>query len=226
MSERSISTRGSTHHARLCSLLVAATAAAAAAAVQGCGGGGGQTTGVPAAQFIDRVAAVSCEGDAECLDAWRRDAVGIDIAASAAAGRITYDEAAAAQCLTSLRNADCLTLNMLNLKWPWQLTGVAGCDRMLVPLLPAGELCASSIECTGSGHCYVPEGAVEAQCVAPRTAGQHCPMPYACADDLYCDGSAMCVPLLQPGAACTSFDMCAGGGDCEQARCQLPSSAC
>jgi hypothetical protein len=219
MSKRSISS-GDTRHAGLCSWRLAA----AAAVWLGCGER--TTTGVPAGEFIDRVAATSCEGDAECLDAWRRDAVGIDIAASADAGRIAYDAAAAAECLAALGDADCLTLNMLNLKWPWQLTGVAGCDRMLRPLLPTGELCASSIECTGGGHCYILEGGTQAQCVAPRAAGEHCPMPYACADDLYCNASSTCTPQVQPGAACTAADQCAGGGDCEQAICRLPSSAC
>jgi hypothetical protein len=195
----------------------------AGAVALGCGE---KENGVPAPEFIDRVAAVSCEGDAECMEAWRRDAVGIDIAASADAGRIAYDDLAAARCLASLAEADCLTLNMLNLKWPWQLTGVAGCDRMLRPLLSAGDLCASSIECTGGGHCYIPEGQTEAQCVPPRATGEHCPMPYACADDLYCDAAATCAPQVQPGAACTSADQCAGGGDCERSVCQLPSSAC
>jgi hypothetical protein len=196
---------------------------AAAAVTVGCGNEG---TAVPPGQFIDRAAATSCEGDAECMDAWRRSAEGIDIAASASAGRVAYDPAAAGQCLASLRDADCLTLNMLNLKWPWQLTGVAGCDRMLLPRLPAGELCASSIECMGGGHCYVPDGDTEARCVMPRATGERCPMPFACADNLYCDGAQMCAPQVPPGAACTSFEQCAGGGDCERGVCQFPPSAC
>ena len=129
--------------------------------------------------------------------------------ASIAAGRVTYDGAAASACLDAISSATCPQFGID------ESGGAipAVCAGFLVPAVAAAGACTQNYECT-TGYCH---GAVTAptqmdgQCEADPTMGQACDS--TCAAGLYCDQSTLkCLARKADGASCTIGNECTSGG--------------
>jgi len=153
-----------------------------------------------------------------------------------AAGRVTFDGEAAAECLQETRERLCDEL-ALRPRDP-------ACDRVFEGLREEGESCLSDecVEgqgCAGvAGECYgtcapsapSPCGAcsdgqwcdsTSGTCQEPRTAGEACPFRTACAEGLFCDapssglGTCLVPGSRAQGESCFDTPACDAGLLCD-----------
>jgi len=122
------------------------------------------------------------------------------------AGRLTFDPAAAARCLSALGSAPC-TANAV-------LTPVPDCEAVFAPVVAVGSQCFSSGECVG-GYCDAPDSCA-GTCRAYLAAGASCTNATQCDPRTdFCDpGSGSCTSLPVAGASCSGEGSCFSGLFC------------
>jgi len=194
--------------------LLALILVAAAACKSGGGTNGAQALASPQA-FQDALDATSCATAIRCGVLGASEATTCASNAASArqafpspysvtdavkAGRLTYDPASAARCLSALGSAPC-TANAL-------LTRVADCDAVFTPVVAVGSQCFSSGECVG-GYCDAPEGCA-GTCRAHLATGANCANATQCDPGTdFCDpGSESCTTLPVAGASCSGEGSC------------------
>ncbi len=125
------------------------------------------------------------------------------------AGRMTYDPAAAGDCLFAVGGilSDC---SLGNDDWP------VACDAFLVGAVAAGGYCESGSECVGGLECY------EDACTLMPVEGQPCLAGYDCADDHFCGDDTLCHAERSAGQPCPE-----GGEACgDDLYCDSRSTTC
>ncbi len=213
------------------------------AVVGGCSdSGGGTVTGdpVPLTDLAAKFSAASCGVAFKCCTAAEISAqygtsitteAGCDTSiagllnslavpayqASIAAGRISYDAAAAGDCVALLNSVTCAEYSA-----DMSMTTVSGCGQFLIPKVANDGACSQSYECT-SGNC---EGAnssppTDGACKPVPTVGQTC--EFTCASGAYCAGTT-CAAQKANGAACNNGDQCTSGR-CETT-CMSAANVC
>jgi hypothetical protein len=128
-----------------------------------------------------------------------------DVDAAVAAGRLAFDGAHAADCLSALWALDCGTY----------LAAIdpAICDAVLAPKQMPGSSCKASSECVG-GECKGLVPGCSATCVAYPTA---CDKAFECPPDQYCSpGNHSCAARNAAGAACDDDQACQPGLFCDR----------
>jgi hypothetical protein len=175
--------------------------------------GSGGPSAIPLEEMPARIARLTCQRRLGCCTPAERSGLPDDPAAceqelteqlapsleafarSVAAGRATYDGAAATGCLAALASDACAEART----WEPLLAG-ARCG-FAAGALPAGDDCRASYECT-DGFCQGASPPRDGRCVAPRLAdGQPCDRGEDCA-------SGTCHPLLDVCAAPDPGNIC------------------
>ncbi|MBK9034324.1 MAG: hypothetical protein IPL61_24175 [Myxococcales bacterium] len=115
-----------------------------------------------------------------------------------AAGRITYDEGAAADCVAAIDGAACSV----------ELGQAGACERVLVGQVAAGGACKSSNECVGEASCDGATSTALGTCTALATVGMACDAA-SCVASAWCDfTTTTCAADKANGAACSFDDEC------------------
>jgi hypothetical protein len=209
------------------------TLVAALGLAAGCGGSSPPaSTGVSLGALPARMAQTICAQTFKCASAadvmgrMESDCVGANAAAwqvvagavqsGESDGRLTYDAATMATCLTMLAGETCA-------EWVTGLSEPPACDAAITPKVATGGACQSDLECVG-GHCLGADDsgtpATDGACVANLAHGAACTVNDLCVATDYCDGTTMICTAKKPGgAACSSDDECgnscnAGTGQC------------
>jgi hypothetical protein len=133
------------------------------------------------------------------------------IQASQNAGRAKYDGDKVDACLKTIRSSDCQKLDMTN-----HLSGVAGCDSFVKPLVAYGGACSQDFECI-DGYCSrAPNMSGDGTCQAFSASGAACSDQVLCGSGLTCDATSnTCVtapPVTPPANACFYSSGCNIGG--------------
>jgi hypothetical protein len=132
---------------------------------------------------------------------------------AAAAGRLAFDPAAAAACITATLSADCALSDV----------DPEACDRAYVGLVQPGDSCTASRECAGGGQCGQGTEGCAATCVGAVGLGEDCSAA-PCGPGTFClkmsapVATATCVPRGKIGAPCAGSvpaDDCEDGLVCE-----------
>ncbi len=152
-----------------------------------CVGGGGGGDGLRLDQFAGRLAEAQCAQMQRCCESEWPDCVAfftmaleeeadiVDMRASIAAGRLTFDGDQAARCIERVEGLSCAEFSAF-LQNEQAATGLA-CFDMLVGRVAAGDPCDEPYECV-TGVCGY-ETAIR-RCEAPIPAGGSCNS--SCAD--------------------------------------------
>lgn len=183
-----------------------------------CGG----DEGIPLSEFADRYIAAYCENRTTCdaavsVDACiARNVARRQLEQSVLEGRIVYDPAAAAACVTARAKVTC---DFTDKAW---LYGPEVCDDVFIGVVADGGACFVASDCQ-SGRCVAP--ACGAACcagtcastVAPGEVGQACGNG-KCVAGAYCDGGT-CLAFVPGGGTCTDTFYCASGFGCRNGVC-------
>lgn len=139
--------------------------------------------------------------------------------ASIAAGRVTYDEAAAGDCIATLKGLSCpeYAANQHDA----DLT-LAGCMQFLVPAVDTGGTCSQDYECKTS-NCAFDSSGTSGTCQPMPTQGQDC--TGNCASGSYCafdaaQNKTVCTSTKPDGASCL------GNNECATGTCDSSTSTC
>lgn len=133
---------------------------------------------------------------------------------SVEAGRTSYSEDKAGECLDAMRDASCDATSE-GARADSQI-----CEDVFEGNVADGGACFGSEDCV-SGTCETPDcgmACCQGTCVATMPVpgiGQACPAG-ECVVGAFCNDSAMCVALLAAGAACADNDQCGYGLYCPQ----------
>jgi hypothetical protein len=179
-------------------------------------------TDVPVADWCADNALAQCERDERCgriddntlplcLTSKSVSCDPVGYSRSVADGRLSYDSMKAADCLNSYSHGSC------------ELTPDV-CNTVFVGLTPADGGCLVPEDCDpDAGFCDQYDNQCPHRCSHWVKLGQACDDPFAprCAPGLGCeypdDGgfNRYCIPILQEGQACRSFNACAADLVCE-----------
>lgn len=157
------------------------------------------------------------------LPEWARQQLSLpqcgEIAKSAALGRISYDEVAAFDCLTAVRQQSCDDTLMLSLgvvpEW---------CGRALRGTVTTGD-CASDLECAPGAFCDVNANTCPAGVCRPLVPRDGDCSAAVCQPGLACVNVSVAAVLLrcrpvtfaQAGAGCGGLTVCTSGTFCDGA---------
>jgi hypothetical protein len=122
--------------------------------------------------------------------------------ASITAGRLTYDAAAAGDCLALIDSLSCAAYSNA-----MTMSSVPGCSQFLIPNVANGGACSKSYECT-SGNCMGANSAppTDGSCTPVPAIGQAC--EFSCAAGAYCQGTT-CAAAKANGETCNDDSQCA-----------------
>jgi hypothetical protein len=210
----------------------------AAAALAGCGGSDEDSgPGIAMSAAAEQIAATVCPKAYGCctpMQLMENDQAGGDVASCQAKtrqgfgghfdnvrnsqqkGRARYRGDRLADCLAHIQAASCQELATTN-----HFSGVAGCEALVEPLLPAGASCANDFECI-DGSCHKAEDAAEGTCQPHAGAGQSCESA-SCGANALCSGDRTCVELAPDGASCTDLAQCRSF-NCSAGVCAPPAA--
>jgi hypothetical protein len=195
--------------------------------------GCGSVSGIPIDETATRIADTVCPKAYMCCTADQlsgNSSAGTDVAsceaatamnyrnilstlqASVDAGRATYQSAQVDNCLNTIMNSDCATLDMTN-----HLAGIPGCASFTTPLVAIGGTCTQNYECI-DGWCSVPMNASSGTCTAFVPYGQSCTAAGgpSCGPNAVCDiegtlndsSDDLCEPVSGDGGPCTDNLQC------------------
>lgn len=172
----------------------------------------GCTNAIPLEQLPAETAAVLCANSSACLG---RLATQVDVAGSCESayegfvanttiplwqaaierGTMTYDGAAAANCLDEVRALGC---DVATAAEP------ASCRERAVGTIPLGEPCSLSEECAGDAYCNGASCPEEpGTCTARHAVGEDCSSDEHCREGLDCDREGVCrAPANMSGGSC------------------------
>lgn len=154
-----------------------------------------------------------------------------DLAAAIAAGKVTYDPAAAAACLADIAQGECIRLGASF--FPGGQT--VNCNAALTGSITDGGDCIINEECA-SKACAKPSACGSDRCCAgtctgsappgPRDVGDKCTFQDTCIDSYCSPQQNVCVPYTTNGMTCSFDQECGVGNACRQSdmTCQ-PQSA-
>ncbi|MBL8954038.1 MAG: hypothetical protein JNK82_24895 [Myxococcaceae bacterium] len=194
----------------------------------------------------DKATCLSVQDDR--FNPWLRDACLFDERAQLDAGRVAYEDRAAAACLHALRVSAPCTQAIEQF--------APECASLFRGLVPAGGACARSSECAPTHYCDSSVGMCPGRCVAKKPAGADAGLDEECQAGMYpyagkcrlfaltgfscaaippsndpqrcipnvafCNGSA-CLPLQGDGGTCTSDSQCIFPLRCAASRCVRPA---
>lgn len=128
-----------------------------------------------------------------------------DIAASVAAGRISYDPARMAACLEVIPEGSCASVNEVF----DDVFTFPGCQPPFAALVELDGACASDQECK-SGYCPGRVDDEPGACAERPGEGEKC--EFDCADGFTCDDiGSTCIPQRADGETCDGEDQCLSG---------------
>ena len=195
---------------------------------------GSDVTPIPFDQFVPTNAATACDYLFRCCDATELRAAFtgasppvttepqcVTFVASAetsllpdesiAAGRVTYDATAAAECDAARRGAACGEI---------EASAAAACAHVFVGHVVTGGACRDAGDCTGAQPlCDGGTAATFGVCVERAALGASC-ADVPCRGDGHCDATHVCVALKANGAACGS------DGECATFNCDSSTNVC
>ncbi len=192
-------------------------------AFEGCCTSGDTTT--DQYKFIDAIY-VALTGDCEAR-----------LSSAIAKGRVTFDPAAAAACVTSFQQtiAGGVCWGNIDTNQPGGAEyGSSACTGVVTGLQAAGKPCAIDLECASGLTCVGWTGSTDGTCAMPGVAGQPCEqaadagsaldLDYGFGSHPPCAAGAYCVtPTCKAqgasGAACTEDSACVAGMTCHLGRC-------
>jgi len=131
--------------------------------------------------------------------------------------RAMFDDAKLQACLSTIRSADCSTLDMTN-----HLAGVPGCDSFVDPLVVSGGACSQDYECI-DGWCQQPTD----MSGGDGTCQPHAQLNASCAT-ASCEPGLTCDILLSDSTCVQAGDIgasCADDLQCTSVSCSIPSGA-
>jgi hypothetical protein len=114
------------------------------------------------------------------------------LAASVAAGRMTYDRPSAEACLAAYQPPSCSD--------PGNRQG-SPCVLAISPTVPEGGECARQAECLPPGTCRSPSGTCPGRCLGFAALGASCDALATCGPGLWCE-AGQCAPSRGPGEPC------------------------
>lgn len=133
------------------------------------------------------------------------------VAPEVAAGRLAFDEVAAAGCLAAIDTMNCDGFTFVE--------GWDECRNVFAGLVEVGDPCYSGAthfsisrgECAG-GYCDVSGQACPGECVASKQNDEACESSSECVPESWCS-DGVCAPRLEVGDAC-DVDACPLGSSC------------
>jgi Dickkopf N-terminal cysteine-rich region len=126
------------------------------------------------------------------FDSWR---------SSVSAGRASYDENKAGQCIATVDNTACSDFDS---------SGGEVCEAMFAGTVAAGQACAGDFECVQGNYCQgLGAPGSQGMCAALPGANEACP-DGQCADGTYCK-SGTCAALEANGQGCEEPENCQSG---------------
>jgi len=160
------------------------------------------------------------------------------LSAAVGAGRLSFDEAAAARCLSTTTATKRVDGTWGDMAVP-DLDESAACDAVFAPRQGEGQACGSTLECKEPLTCLgaTDEGKADGACKAiPARAGEPCDAVFLrvtdfkhrarCADGLSCDPvEDVCKATLAAGAECQHSFECARPAACRAGRCSTAPPA-